>query len=401
MKQYKRTKKLYVSPVTWIKVTMKTSHWVCGLLVAVCMVMVGCNRPNHDPKIGHSKFHKVAEYLYEITYKGVDESIYATLDEFTTAMPAACSSVRRGNFHGRNLDLYYSDCAEVVVHMDKGDDHYASIGVCGSLLYTPTLVEHFMTSDLFDLLPFITMDGINENGVVCNVNVVPARDMMSPKGTNPGAPKLFFGASCRYILDHAKSAHHAIELLRARDLYGDGFGNEFQFHLMISDMDSTMIVELIDNKMVVTAHGPYSEENVMTNYFCNLPDYTPHAQGIERAELLREHYNEAINETRMMNLMAMVKYTNLYRADTDPYWYSDLTGVFEHEGKTYDVTLTTPQADKDKVKEAMIELFNKKYPKDRDYTFWQTMHTSVYSIEERRLIIAVQEEYWHQYGFTL
>lgn len=379
-------------------------HYSLLALVALTAMMISCNRANNDPEIGHSKFTKITDYLYEITYNGVDESVYESLNEFDQDMmqPAAgCSSVRNGSFHGRNLDLYYSDCAEVVVHMEHGAKHFASIAVCGSLLYTPTIIEHFMTADLFTLLPFVTMDGINENGVVCNVNVVPATDMPKPTGTNPGAPRLFIGAACRYILDHAVSAHHAVELLSQHDLFGDGFGGTFQFHLMISDKDSTMIVELIDNQLTVQANPAHSEKNIMTNYFCNKSELTPHAQGIERANLLREHYEEANSDTKMMDLMEKVKYTKLYREDTNPYWYSDLYGVFEVNGQKYDFNINTPTDIMDSVKALTIADFNKKYPDSRDYSFWQTMHTSVYNMDELRLMLVVQEKYNKSYGFSL
>lgn len=372
---------------------MKTK---CYLFCLLTLGLVACK--NLEGPDNHSDFTKLCDYLYEITYSDLDDSMYETIEEFTTEVFGGCSSVRRGNFHGRNLDLFYSEFAEVVVRVQKSENRFASVGVCGGLLFTPELIENYMIGDVYQMIPFVTMDGINENGVVCNVNVVPA-DVPESPGTHPGKPRLYMGIACRYILDNARSAHHAVELLEERDLFGDGFGGMYQFHLMISDKDSTMIVELINNQLVCHAESAVSDKNIMTNYFCTLDTLTSHAQGLERAQLLKEHYDEATSDREMMNLMKRVKYTNAYKSSTTPFWYSEFVGVYE-DGS--DVTIHSDSSTLKEVSTTWIDRFDESYPDDREsMEIWQTIHTSVYSISERKLLLAVQENYDRQFEFTL
>lgn len=372
-------------------------------LAMIALGMLSCSHNPIDPATGHNRIKQVAPYLYEVSYDRINDALYAdqeAMQQLTTA--PQCSSVRRGNYHGRNLDLYYNEGCEVVVHRSKDADHLANIAVCGG---TPTLnkqlIDAGLSEDIYALIPFFVLDGINECGVVVNVNVVPAIDMVTPTGTNPEAENLSMQLACRYLLDRAESAHHAIELLKARNLYGEGFGGEFQFHLMISDKDSTMIVELINNQLHYQAEPALSDKNIMTNYFCTLDTLTPHADGIERRDLLRAHYDEAVSAETMMQLMERVKYTNLYRYETRPRWYSDLTGITKIDGVTYNITINTPQEVADFIFKREAQKFQDKYPGVRDGSFWQTVHTSVYSIEERQLLISNQEDYQHQYHFAL
>ena len=52
----------------------------------------------------------VAPYLYEIWYEDYDFKADST--NFLGEMAASCSSVRKGNFHGRNLDYCLWDTPE-------------------------------------------------------------------------------------------------------------------------------------------------------------------------------------------------------------------------------------------------------------------------------------------------
>ena len=84
-------------------------------------------------------------------------------------------------------------------------------------------------------LPNMTFDGINENGVAMNSNVVPAIDLdfATLLSTNYGKPRLHVLAVVRYVLDHAKSAAHGVELLKNMDIYG-GYGT-WGIHWMLAD----------------------------------------------------------------------------------------------------------------------------------------------------------------------
>lgn len=364
------------------------------ILFAIVALFASCSSKQTT---SHGQVTKVADYLYEVSYTSIDDAYYDLIRPIP--VNAACSSVRNGSFHGRNLDLFYNESCEVVVHIAASKDRYASMAVCGGI---PTFTAEKLENgdeEILQTLPFFTMDGINENNVAVNVNVVPSVDMEIATGTNPGARRLNMGMAPRYILDHAKSAFHAIELLHELDLYG-GFGEDFGLHLMISDPLETVIVEVLNNKLVFKASNPESVQNIMTNLYSTLlPDYTPHAEGIERYGILKENYAEGATEEGMARLMQRVKYSQAYERTTDPFWYSECYGVTKNpDGSVRDFNVNTPR---EEIYGALEKTFQAYERHERKGEFWQTVNTSVYNVNERTLLLYVQEDYEHPYRFKL
>ena len=363
------------------------------ILVVATLVLAGCSTENAD----YGKVTKVTDYLYEVSYNTLDYSVFD--DTTTVKNEACCSSVRNGAFHGRNLDLYYNEACEAVVHVSAAEGRFASVAVCGAMpRCTDELLENG-DSALMRVLPFIVIDGINENGVATNVNVVPAADHPIATGTKPGARRMNMAKCQRYILDNAKSAAHAVELLQELDLYG-GFGDEFGLHLMISDPKETYIVEIIDNEIQYVKGERENDANIMTNlYSTQLPDLTPHAEGIERYELLKANYAEGNTEEGMVNLMRRAQYTQAYNPETNPFWYSEFYGVFNRaDGSVWDVNVNTPREEVMESAKASIEACKKH---ERTGGFWQTVNTSVYNLDEKTLLLYVQEDYTKPYRFGL
>ena len=161
---------------------------------------------------------KLADYLYYMEYTDYVPDL-TTGEQVKTGF--ACSSVRNGNFYGRNLDLDYADVPEFVIKVAAKEGRYASIGMAADLTLKSHEVERISEARLL-ALPNMTFDGINENGVAMNSNVVPAIDLdfATLLSTNYGKPRLHALAVVRYVLDHAKSAAHGVELLKNMDIYG-------------------------------------------------------------------------------------------------------------------------------------------------------------------------------------
>lgn len=363
------------------------------ILSAILLVLSGCT----GQKKAYGELTKLAPYLYEINYSDMDESLFDAVEDIEAK--SACSSVRNGSFHGRNLDLFYNEGCEVVVHMAAGKDRFASVGVCGG---SPELTDEKLAEGdpvIFAKLPLQTLDGINENGVAVNVNVVPAVDHPVCDGTKPGARRIHIGTAPRYILNHAKSAAHALELLQGLDMHG-GFGDDFTLHLMISDPKETYIVEFIDNEVRYYKGGREADGNIMTNLFStDLPQITPHAEGVERYAIIKENYAEGNTEEGMAHLMQRVKYTQAYELTTDPFWYSENNGVFDMpDGSVLDVTINTPHDEVIASIQSSLEAYQRH---ERKGEFWQTVNTSVYNVDKCSLLLYVQENYDQPFRFTV
>ena len=274
-----------------------------ALLLVLMLAVTASAAPFTAPK-------KLDNYLYYMEYTDY-------VPDFTTGenvkMGFACSAVRNGNFYGRNLDLDYSDVPEFVIKVAAKEGRYASIGLATVLTLKSNEVDKVSEAELL-ALPNMTFDGINENGVAINSNVAPAVDLdfATLLSTNYGKPRIHSMAVVRYVLDHAKSAAHGVELLKNMDIYG-GYGTWWNLHWMLSDEKETYIIECIDGELVARN----DTDNIMTNFYVNyapktlyaehvaqtgqkvagkvyegFPILTPHACGVERYAILKEHYAE-------------------------------------------------------------------------------------------------------------
>ena len=214
---------------------------------------------------------KLDPYLYYMEY--ADYAPDLTTGEHVK-LGFACSAVRNGNFYGRNLDLDYADVPEFVIKIaaNEAEGRYASIGLAAILTLKSNEFDKVSEADLL-ALPNITFDGINENGVAMNCNVAPAIDLdfATLRSTNYGKPRIHAVSVVRYVLDHAESAAHGVELLKNMDIYG-GYGS-WGLHWMLSDEKETYIIECIDGELVVRN----DTDNIMTNFYVNYGSYSKYA----------------------------------------------------------------------------------------------------------------------------
>ncbi len=354
---------------------------------------------------------KLADYLYYMEYTDYVPDL-ATGEQVKTGF--ACSSVRNGNFYGRNLDLDYADVPEFAIKVAEKEGRYASIGMAADLTLKSHEVDRISEARLL-ALPNMTFDGINENGVAMNSNVVPVIDLdfATLLSTNYGKPRLHALAVVRYVLDHAKSAAHGVELLKNMDIYG-GYGT-WGIHWMLADEKETYIIECIDGELVARN----DTDNIMTNFYVNyapntpyakhiaktgqtvagktykgFPILTPHACGVERYAILKEHYAEGgKSAVGMAHLMERVKYTQMYEAATEPFWYTEYT-----EGN---LTIANAPMDFKAAVQFGIDTYKLHDRNIQPNNFWQTWHTAVYDLTKRTLRLNIQEDYSRHYDFEL
>lgn len=278
-----------------------------AIFTIVVVMLASCGKNNKMYEYKGS----IAPYLHEINYTDYREDTEhhsASSDEVS-----GCSSVRNGNFVGRNLDLVYDYCPEFIVRVEANENHYASLAVaCHSGLREDILLNGKYDKEL-ELVPNHTYDGINENGVYCNVNVVSAEDTGELTGTNPQAKdSVYLPFLVRYVLDHSTSADHAVQLIKDANIYGKIM--TFNSHYMICDKDKTYIVEFIDNKPVVKEKT--GNQQVMTNYYHNMDKINEHAMGVERYQTLQANYASGDSMDGMFKLMQMVQYSKMYTSDS-------------------------------------------------------------------------------------
>ena len=392
---------------------------------------------------------QLSPYLHEIWYEDYEDCSLtgedAPFGELQLQGMGGCSSVRVGNFHGRNLDIAVSDLASIIVHMAASDDRFASVGTTqwGDVSET-ALTNGTVSARRFDVLPSWMLDGINENGVAINVNIIP---MDVPQdGEDPESderPAMHARKVVRYVLDHAESAEGVIEQLKGFRIFGNIGAIENNIHWMISDAEKTFVVEIIKGEVVAREHPIMTNFNInwdngsqskITNpeewgpekYFwaaaySNDTDkifetYSPHAEGIERYIRLRDNGAGYLERGKtfegMFDLMRETQYSKIAYLPLSETYLSDLLDMQEVKDAGFG-SLADIYAASNAVK--LAEMWETLRPKmtnvyenlakyrdpDGMVPYSITTHNATFDLARKMFRIAVQEDYAHTFDIWL
>jgi len=294
--------------------------------------------------VHYSKPKQLDNYLYSIEYSDYDlEKIVKFANhlfyrKIKLSSAAACSVVRSDSLLGRNFDWKYDEMPEFVIFTEAAEGRYASLGIASPIgTLKQKQVNGLIGRLVLSKLPAFTVDGVNEKGVACCVNVVPQGDCGYTVGTNPGKPKLFAAILVRYILDKAASAREAVSLLDDRDIYTTvTYGLNEDYSFMIADSVSTYVVEFVDNRPIVL-----KDHKIMTNFFLS-KGMTPHAIGLERYNIIEKAYDRACSQDGMSDILKSVWYSRFYTC-TEQIWMSEMCSSFSNYGLTAEQITTDPQ----------------------------------------------------------
>ena len=342
---------------------------------------------------------KLSDYLYYIEYNDYVPEVAG--DPAPVKAKGGCSTVRNGNYFGRNLDMNYCNHPEFIVRMHASENRFASIGLSANPYIGTNCSE--MTDDELMRIPTITNDGINEKGVLASVHVLIADGIDDMSQTNEGGEVIDGRYVVRYVLDHAASAEHAVSLLERANIVG-GFGT-YGLHWMIADKNDTYVVEVIGGQLAVSKNKFSFMTNFYLNYgpvqkmqtvagidFENVPLLNECAIGVERWNYIRSHYDEGASFEGMARLMENVKATTVYSQSADELWLTEYSSD--------DLTIHSSREDFLRAAALQQEMFEHR---DRisPQGDWITWHTSVYDIAQQKLTVWSQEDYTTSYEFTL
>lgn len=373
---------------------MKKYLFFC-IVMAALMCSCSLTKKHHLHQLTY-----IEPYLWELTIEDYSDSI--PLQYIAEAgSDFQCSAVRNGNFYGRNLDFFISEIGEIVVHTPAKNGRHASVGIARTNKYTDEQLAKGLTDEELTVTAWGMFDGINDAGLFCNMNVVPYEDGGTNPGTNPGKPTLLNFLLVRALLDNCATVEDAIDYVNSHNIVGKEMGG-FNLHFMIGDPENTVILEFINNKAVFVADA--EKNHIMTNFYISaLPELTPLADGVERYNILREHYAEGGESVDgMYNLMHRVRFSQAYDPDVEPFWASEYTvngrsGYFS----TKDSILANEKVQRDI---ANFQHYRETGEYNREDALWFTEHVSVYDIAKRELTVTVHENYTeagkHTFGLS-
>lgn len=355
----------------------------------------------------YDSLYYVEDYLYNAVYDSLDYKFASDYMKKNKPIPnmGACSSVRNGNWYGRNFDWNYDEGSEFVIKTPRTIDRYATVGVSNVDQLTNNFVQSGEQSELYRIAPFLLVDGINEYGVVANINVVP-QDKGITTGTIPRInlrDELCSLMVIRFVLDHFKTAQEAVNYLRdycsiyvPQKLIDMGY----EAHFMIADSTNTFVVEFVENEINIL------QANYMTNFHLsgvtlgytgkvainrdnsgvNDSGVSLYGSGLERFNLIADNYASANTKQGMRSLLDKLKYTNSYNPEAEDFWYTEFVGIdgLNVTSPTYQYYTTVQNA---------AEIFRRRSrtPEDPNEMTWQTKHSSIYDIQNKVLYLIVQE----------
>lgn len=349
---------------------------------------------------------RVAEYLYEY-----DDTYTSYTDPSDMSLiPGGCSSFKLGDKMGRNLDWYYNDQVDFIINCSRPGCR-KSIGIASHPKITKSSLEAGEYIKYFEVLPWYTQDGINEDGLYASINVVPddipgGLTDYTPDGYEDSIDVLQI---VRYILDYCTSVEDACDKLsRIQIRYNRAVAEKgYGIHAMVADEYICLVLEVVNGELKII------ESNKSTNFWLygttlndkagrvytnadvpnNLPTrdngITPLGSGLERWNIIAGY--EGDDPRELLNILA---YTHTY-TNTSDIWYSELVYAPRN------VTVDTP-VDSEEMK-YMLDVVHSQYEsrsRDNPVT-WHTTHSSVYDLKSITLSIVSQEDSSKEFEYAL
>ena len=381
------------------------------MLIGALVSFASCSRED-DKKTPETLVTKVADYLYEYTAEGYATEAPAVLYTDNAEINVfGCSAVRNGNFYGRNLDFNINEICEFVVKTKAtAERRHASIGVANTcfLNITNDMVEAGLSEKLLKYIPWMTLDGINDAGLVCNINVVNTADLKKKHDhTKEGAPQIMAMQLIRALLDNCGSVEEAKAFINSRDIRP--IPTSWDGHIMIADPNKTVIVEFTGEKDNEVKYVE-SEKPIMTNFYNHLyttPDSFPqHACGIERYRILEKSYDTGNTMEGMWELLKKVRYTQTYDTSVEPFWCSEYYDTlkipdFDKHPQSYWMKDKVLAEEKPKKEVKAYEEYAKTGKYNPGDGLWFTSHNSTYDIANKTLWVTIREKYGKHYEFQL
>ena len=318
---------------------------------------------------------------FDDSYKDDAEWYYS----YVTSRVGSCSARRVGNVLERNYDWLYDNAATFVIEMSEGPGRFASLGVasCGENL-SEDFVNSGRWSRFYKCLPGRTIDGVNSRGVAINVNVVVTNGVAEWEHHVPGDGRDIDSQwAVRFVLDNAPDAEWAATNLANRVFISAATLKQgFSVHYAIIDKDSTWLVE---DGQAFRWNGriALAVTNFRLTYGSSISQFKsndPYGSGYERYSVLAGAGSS----------ITQVWYSTAYRRGPDGNfpWPTEFSGEIGPDGQKIKCTEESKLQEwaKANIPVGAPEIF------PRGVGTWQTVHTSIYDIEEKTLRMAVQEK---------
>ncbi len=425
------------------------------LLAAGMIVAASCSNAPKEAVAGQHdiQLKKITDYLYETTLDyDFDLNVGKSRQEQFRAELPACSSISLGKFRGRNLDWNYEDGSDVVIHTTKKDNRHASLGVASMPYLKNETAGDGQYHEEFEMLPFCTLDGINDAGICVNLNVVIFQEVGKwQMKTETQDDDLMEFLAPRMILDNCTYLTDIVPMMDEYDWFC--VGSEYETHMMVTgprSADDPTVTSVVFEYIPFTEGGksfrkvccisPEEKDVALvggdaSRFFHSKGDYlirtnfnlwqfaaekdrkgrllsaTEHPEGFERYEILEAacktattllNGTDSLTSQHIQDIMFTVNYSNMYNLYQDNFWYTESPDLITKE-ELINATPSqrSPHGDLNNLIKGKDNRFIEGFKntlrqwgkRDRKVKseLWETLHTSIYNYETRSLQIGVRE----------
>lgn len=365
-------------------------------------------------------FKQIRPGLFYVEYDDFDfdRATEMTNERYRPSGPM-CSGIRKGDYIGRNVDVYAGFDTVLVIRLSRRCARYSSIGTVTDYFIPtlPDILDKQEKDDTYHMLPQLVIDGINEKGVSVMMFMVPnceaSEDRSSWGGrawgksaayTNHAAPD-----TCntmlltRLVLDNAANVDEAIDLVRAVNWFDpDRFtssGNAGSLKWLLADSQKSAVVECIDNEMKIRVTedidrpSPCTLTTNFSLYLFSKGIIQDGAAGYERYDQMLELYDKEDDSIEgLKRILKSVSMPEKYSRDisdrfffaTDYLWCESPSGRHFTSSELY---RGDAKRDPDFLQTVNLEKSRYFDKSSRPENFRQsaTIYTALYDLEKRSL----------------
>lgn len=342
-----------------------------------------------------------------------------------------CSGVRKGDYIGRNADVYAGYDTVLVMRLSRRCARYSSFGIVTDYFIPnlPDMITRQEKNDTYYMLPQLVGDGINEKGLSVMMFMVPNSEASEDKSdwggrewgrsaafTNPSAAKTYNTMLLtRLVLDNAANVDEAVELIKAVNWFDpDRFsssGNAGSLKWLLADSGKSAVIECIDNEMKIQVTGDIgcpSACTLSTNfsmYLFSKGIIQDGASGYERYDQMIELYSKEDDSMEgLKRILKSVSMPEKYSRDiSDKFFFAtDYLWCESPSGRHFTSTeLYRGDAKRDPDFLEIVNLEKSRYFDKYPRPVSVTVYTTVYDLEEKCVHLLyredVNDDIWYEF----
>ncbi len=207
---------------------------------------------------------ELIEFVTKHMLKGIFDAKISVPDLGCSCFTA--TTVEGDNLFGRNYDFDRTNTCLVFTEANEG--RHASVSTVDLELIGidfETGVDSFIEKCMCLVAPYIPLDGMNDAGVSCSINMTYQGIGRSSVATdqNTDKPDMTSTTLFRLILDYADNVEEAVEIAKSYDMHDSA---NTSFHYMVADADGkSVILEWVGSGDIVDNDGSARELVVIYN----------------------------------------------------------------------------------------------------------------------------------------